>query len=117
MFLIIGHNDRYRFLRYISYEYFQLPKILKSIISLELEGNISFDAKDAIFVTNKWDSIRCEVDDEKARGKTWDLLKKDIKRAWNAVREENIFRMSLIEVTMKSILVKKNIISKSKNKH
>lgn len=63
-----------------------------------MEGNISFDAKDAIFLTNKWDTIRCEVDDEKARDKTWALLKKDIKRAWNAVREENIFRMNLIEV-------------------
>lgn len=82
------------------YEYLQLPEILKSITRLELEGNISFDAKDAIFLTNKWDTIRCEVDDEKARDRTWDLLKKDIKRAWEAVREENIFRMNLIEVNM-----------------
>lgn len=82
------------------YEYLQLPEILKSIARLELEGNISFDAKDAIFLTNKWDTIRCEVDDEKARARTWGLLKKDIKRAWKAVREENIFRMNLIDVSM-----------------
>lgn len=100
---------------YFCYEYLQLPQILKSIIRLELEGNISFDAKDAIFLTNKWDTIRCEVDDDKARNKTWALLKKDIKRAWNAVREENIFRMNLIEVTMKSILAKIIVICKSKN--
>lgn len=84
----------------MTYEYLQLPEILKSITELGVEGNISFDAKDAIFLTNKWDNIRCEVDDEKARERTWDVLKNDIKSAWKAVNEENIFRMNLIEVNM-----------------
>lgn len=73
------------------YEYLQFLEILKLIIDFGVEGNIFFDVKDVIFLINKWDNIRCEVDDEKVRERIWDVFKNDIKSVWKVVNEENIF--------------------------
>lgn len=62
------------------------------------------NAKDVIFLTNKWDTIKGEVNDEEERNKTWEIIQGDIKRYWRPVKDENIFRMNLTEVFTKGIL-------------
>ncbi|XP_061180762.1 uncharacterized protein LOC133189405 [Saccostrea echinata] len=79
----------------------RLPHILRSIIQLQVEDEMPcFDPGEVIFITNKWDNIGKEEDssdnDEK---NTWEELKKEIKTSWPSVKEENIFKMSLIKVT------------------
>ena len=61
----------------------------------------SFDPKDVIFITNKWDSIYqdgSDSEEEDEETKTWKKSLSDIKIAWPNVIERNIFRMSLKEV-------------------
>lgn len=64
-----------------------------------------FDVEDVIFVTNKWDTIpkyeRDEDSSEDDETCTWKTLESDIKQTWPSVKEENIFRMNLKEVTLK----------------
>lgn len=62
------------------------------------------NAKDVIFLTNKWDTIKGEVNDEEERNKTWEIIQGDIKRYWRPVKDENIFRMNLTEVFTKGSL-------------
>lgn len=61
-----------------------------------------FDPKDVIFVTNKWDTIVNEDDNDDSSDdestKTWQELKRDIKENWSLVKEDNIFRLNLVEV-------------------
>lgn len=68
-----------------------------------------FDPQDVIFVTNKWDQIKHNAEgsdenssDEDDVTKTWEALKADIKKNWPFVKDENIFKMSLKEVSMKT---------------
>lgn len=88
----------------------QLPEILKSIVLLQLDNEMPcFDPQDVIFVTNKWDQIEHNAEgsdenssDEDDVTKTWEALKADIKKNWTSVKDENIFKMSLKEVSMKT---------------
>lgn len=61
-----------------------------------------FDLEDVIFVTNKWDTIPKNDDSsEDDETYTWKTIESDIKRRWPFVKEENIFRMNLVEVILK----------------
>lgn len=59
-----------------------------------------FDPEDAIFITNKWDSIRNDdsQDENDDKVNTWKTLKSNIQNLWPTVNEENIFRMDLKQV-------------------
>lgn len=79
--------------------WFQLPEILNSIQLLQINNDMPcFDAEDVIFLTNKWDTVKGEVNDDEEIEKTWNILQDDIKKNWKPVKDENIFRMNLIEV-------------------
>lgn len=83
----------------IGINWFQLPKILNSIQLLQINNDMPcFVAEDVIFLTNKWDTVKGEVSDEEEIEKTWNILQDDIKKNWKPVKDENIFRMNLIEV-------------------
>ena len=63
------------------------------------------DPEDAIFITNKWDTIKTEVDDiefdfgdESDKERTWHEVKSLIQDRWPTVKDENIFKLSLSEV-------------------
>lgn len=62
-----------------------------------------FDPKDVIFITNKWDTIYNEEGLEDEISLTWEAFLSDIKRIWPFVKEENVFRLNLKEVTTNSI--------------
>lgn len=63
-----------------------------------------FDLEDVNFVTNKWDTIPKNDDSsEDDETYTWKTLESDIKRRWPFVKEENIFRMNLVEVILKKV--------------
>lgn len=65
-----------------------------------------FDLEDVIFVTNKWDTIPKNDDSsEDDETYTWKTLESDIKRRWPFVKEENIFRMNLVEVILKKVFL------------
>lgn len=82
-----------------EYYYFQLPVILKEILFLRAKKKMPwFKLEDVLFVTNKWDTIRCVVSDDKKRNSTWETLQKHIKDIWPHLNNKNIFRMNLIEV-------------------
>lgn len=84
---------------------FQLPALLESIETLKKENKMPcFDPENVIFITNKWDSIRSQLDVEREKEKVWENIKKDIKRKWKYVKEEHIFRMNCIDVSMKKKL-------------
>lgn len=80
----------------------RLPKIIRAIVFLHLENEMPcFDPRNAIFITNKWDTLYSEDDssDEDEETKTWNTLKSDIKNRWPSVREELIFKMNLKDVS------------------
>lgn len=56
-----------------------------------------FDPEDAIFITNKWASIRNEDSEDEKDDKvnTWETLKSNIQNLWPTVNVENIFKMDL----------------------
>lgn len=62
-----------------------------------------FDPKDVIFVTNKWDTIYSDSDDDEENeveiNRTWRTLKSTLMNEWPDVQEENIFKISLSKVT------------------
>lgn len=79
----------------------QLPEIIRAILLLHLENEMPcFDARNVIFITNKWNTLYSEDDSsgEDEETKTWNTLKTDIKRRWPSVREELIFKMNLKDV-------------------
>lgn len=59
-----------------------------------------FDPRDVIFITNKWDTIFHEDDDENEDeiNRTWSALKSRLKEEWPVVKDENIFKLNLREV-------------------
>lgn len=78
----------------------RLPVILKEILLLQAKGEMpQFKIEDVLFVTNKWDTIRCVVSDDKKRNSTWETLQKLLKDIWPDLNIKNIFRMNLIEVS------------------
>lgn len=73
--------------------------ILREIILLQANGKMPwFNVEDVLFVTNKWDTVRCVVSDDEQRNSTWEKLQKDIKEIWPSLNNKNIFRMNLVEV-------------------
>lgn len=69
-----------------------------------------FDSQDVMFVTNKWDTIESNAEgsdenssDEDDITKTWKTLKANIKKHWPSVKEENIYRLSLKDVSINII--------------
>lgn len=69
-----------------------------------------FDPEDVMFVTNKWNTIEnnAEGSDENSSDdddvtKTWEALKANIKIHWTSVKEENIYRLSLKDVSLNMI--------------
>lgn len=82
---------------------FQLPVLLESIKKLRNENEMPcFDPENVIFITNKWDSIRSQLDVEKEKEKVWENIKKDIKLKWEFVKEEHIFRMNCLDVSIET---------------
>lgn len=85
----------------------RLPEILKSIVLLQMDNEMPcFDPQDVIFITNKWDTIESNADgsdenssDDDDVTKTWEALKATIKQNWPTVREENIYKMNLKDVS------------------
>lgn len=66
-----------------------------------------FDPQDVIFITNKWDQIERNAEgsdenssDEDDVTKTWETLKANIKHNWPSVKEENIYKMNLRNVSI-----------------
>lgn len=89
---------------------FQLPEILQTIEKLENQTDMPcFNPENVVFVTNKWDLVKQQIDssdednsgsDEEKEPEIWEKLKMDIKQNWPSVREENIFKMVLKEVSI-----------------
>ncbi|XP_052691975.1 uncharacterized protein LOC128170024 [Crassostrea angulata] len=80
----------------------RLPEILKSIIQLQMRNEMPcFECDNVIFITNKWDTIVTEYDssEEDEETKTWKKLQSDIKERWPLVKEENIFKLNLKDVS------------------
>lgn len=61
-----------------------------------------FDPEDVIFITNKWDSLPkvydSSDDSEDEDTVVWRTLNSDIRATWEQVKDENIFKLNLIEV-------------------
>lgn len=71
---------------------------------------LCFDLKDVMFVINKWDIIESNVEgsdenssDEDDVIKMWKIFKVNIKKYWLFVKEENIYRLSLKDVSINII--------------
>lgn len=78
---------------------FQLPEILSEIGELILESEMPcFHPESVIFLTNKWDLVEAQADDEAEVTKVWETLKTGLQRRWPSVREEHIFRLNLKQV-------------------
>lgn len=67
----------------------------------------SFNPKNVVFITNKWDLVRKQIDssdedssdsDNEEETEIWEKLKMDIKHKWPYVAKENIFKMILKDV-------------------
>lgn len=69
---------------------------------------LCFDFQDVIFIINKWDIIESNVvgsdenssDDDDVM-KIWEVLKVIIKQNWLFVKEKNIYKMNLKDVSMR----------------
>lgn len=78
---------------------FQLPEILSEIGKLIFESEMPcFHPESVIFLTNKWDLVEAQADDEAEVTKVWETLKTGLQRRWPSVREEHIFRLNLKQV-------------------
>ncbi|XP_052691976.1 uncharacterized protein LOC128170026 [Crassostrea angulata] len=63
-----------------------------------------FNPENVIFITNKWDSLNTNNTDEDSSDddeetKVWENIKSNVKQRWPSVREENIFKMNLKDVS------------------
>lgn len=80
----------------------RLPAIFSLIEELkEKKDLLCCESEDVIFITNKWDAIRCENEIERKAeiSRTWEAVKSDIQREWPSAKEENIFRINILEVS------------------
>lgn len=66
-----------------------------------------FDPHEVIFITNKWDTIEQNAEGSDGNSsedddvtKTWEVLKENIKHNWPSVKEENIYKMNLKDVSL-----------------
>lgn len=83
----------------------RLPEILRSILLLQMDNEMPcFNPENVIFITNKWDSLNTNNTDEDSSDddeetKVWENIKSNVKQRWPSVREENIFKMNLKDVS------------------
>lgn len=78
---------------------FQLPEILKEIANLVLRSDMPcFHPESVIFLTNKWDLVALQVEEETEMAQVWETLKTGLRKRWPRVREEHIFRLNFKEV-------------------
>nr|XP_022336257.1 transmembrane GTPase Marf-like [Crassostrea virginica] len=81
----------------------RLPVILRSLVTMMIQNEMPcFDPRDVLFITNKWDVIPKKEENDSSEDeetKTWETLNRDLKRNWIAVKEENIFKLSLKDVS------------------
>lgn len=83
----------------------RLPEILRSILLLQMDNEMPcFNPENVIFITNKWDSLNTNNTDEDSNDddeetKVWENIKSNVKQRWPSVREENIFKMNLKDVS------------------
>lgn len=79
----------------------RLPEILEELIKLVLNSEMPcFHPESVIFLTNKWDLVELQAEDEEEVPQVWERLKSDLQRRWPSVREEHIFRLNLKEVSV-----------------
>nr|XP_022290487.1 uncharacterized protein LOC111102128 [Crassostrea virginica] len=84
----------------------RLPKILKTITDLQEKNEMPcFDPKEVIFVTNKWDTLFNEEDEDNQDeiDRTWNTLKAQLRKEWPSAKEQNIFQFSLRNVSSTSL--------------
>lgn len=89
----------------------QLTEIFRSIVCRKFDNiRPCFNPHDVTFVTNKWDTIEYNAEgrdennsDEDDVATTWEAIKTTIKIYWPFVKEENIYRMSLKDVSRNKI--------------
>lgn len=97
-------NNKQRLFMINGILFFQLPVIMKELIKLCMQKKMPcFDPRDVMFITNKWDAIPNNPDDdeeETPHEMTWKTLRSTLEKEWASAREENIFRMSLTEVIL-----------------
>lgn len=80
---------------------FQLPEILEELIKLVLNSEMPcFHPESVIFLTNKWDLVELQAEDDEEVTQVWERLKSDLQRRWPSVSEEHIFRLNLKEVML-----------------
>eukprot|EP00105_Crassostrea_gigas_P032554 XP_011455599.1 PREDICTED: uncharacterized protein LOC105348040 [Crassostrea gigas] len=87
----------------------RLPQLLKTVTDLQKQSEMPcFNPENVVFITNKWDLVQKQIessDEDDSENKReeeigiWENLKKDIKQMWPLVREENIFKMNLKDVS------------------
>lgn len=79
----------------------RILKILRTIVE-NRDKMPCFDPGEAIFLTNKWDSIEndqeSDEDEEDSISQTWTSIKDKLEKCWPSVQPEKIFRISLKEV-------------------
>lgn len=107
----------------------RLLKILTTIMQ-NRDKMPCFDPRDVMFLTNQWDIIENDCDDdeeETEHERTWQNIKQKLEKGWGSVKSNNLFRVSLKQVAtqMKTEFtedyarfnqVLKEIIDKNKNK-
>lgn len=59
-----------------------------------------FHPESVIFLTNKWDLVELQAEDEEEVTQVWERLRSDLQRRWPSVKEEHIFRLNLKEVML-----------------
>lgn len=59
-----------------------------------------FDPQDVIFIVNKMDTIKSSRGPDIARENAWTKINNDLKKRWPQVRQEHVFRMNLIDVSI-----------------
>ncbi|XP_062597114.1 uncharacterized protein LOC134258579 [Saccostrea cucullata] len=85
----------------------RLLEILRSI-NENREKMPCFDHKEVLFVTNQWDIVEDDTDEdegeenvESGKQRTWRIMKEKLTEGWPEINEENIFRVTLKQVLSK----------------
>ncbi|XP_062599080.1 uncharacterized protein LOC134260545 [Saccostrea cucullata] len=85
----------------------RLKDILKSILD-NRDKMPCFNCKEVLFVTNQWDIVEEDIDDddedetEGGKEKTWRIINEKLTMCWPEIDEKNIFRVSLKQVINKT---------------
>lgn len=81
----------------------RILKILKTIMENRRKMPC-FDPRDVMFLTNKWDIVESDSDDEDdktnetGQDKTWTLIRNKLDNGWGSLEHNNLFRVSLKQV-------------------